>query len=330
MRVKPDLRGAVGTALLLSVLMVSLTVSAVTAAEAASAPALSEALAAYAFSPLSGELAQRAGSAVRLGADPATLAEFIAGAGAQSVADRDVLAAINRAEHLAAARLPVGPVLSRYMQGLAKGIPFARIETAVDGLQGWLVVSARRIDAALPAPADPAGERARLTTVDHGAYALSVGVSEAVLDRSIQLAAKESRPVEAAQAPVLALGVLVASGANQDRSWEVVNAAWNNGYRGEDLERLGKALGRFSRDGQGPPAEVMAQVMAQIGGNAGRDRVFEGLDALVGDGGGRSTGAGPGAGKGMDPARDRPDNDRGRGDPPGPGGGGYGGHGGGH
>jgi hypothetical protein len=324
MRIKPDARKAVGIAFLLSALMAGLPAAAASAAEAAPAPALSEALDAYAFSPLSGELAQRAGSAVRLGADPATVAEFIAGAGTQGVPDRDVLAALNRAEHLAGDRLPVGPVLSRYMQGLAKGIPFARIETVVDGLEAWLVDSARRIDTALPAPADPAGERARLTAIDHGAYALSVGVSEAALDRSIQLAAKESRPVEAAQAPVLALGVLVASGANPEKSWEVVNAAWRNGYRGEDLERLGKALGRLSRDGQGPPAEVMDQVLAQIGSNAGRDRVFEGLDALCGDGGGRSTGAGPGAGKGQDPARDRPDNDRGQGDP-----GGRGGHGGG-
>lgn len=325
MRAIPDVRGAVGIALLLCVLMAGLPASTATAAEAAPAPALSEALAAYAFSPLSGELAQRAGSAVRLGADPATLAEFIAGAGAQNVPDSDVLAALVRAEHLAGSRLPVGPILSRYMQGLAKGIPFARIETVVDGLQTWLVDSARHIDTALPAPADPAGERARLTAIDHGAYALSVGVPQVVLDRSIQLAAKETRPVEAAQAPVLALGVLVASGATPEKSWEVVSAAWRNGYRGEDLERLGKALGRLSRDGQGPPAEVMEQVMAQIRDNAGRDRVFDGLDALYGDGDGRSTGAGPGAGKGQDPARDRPDNDRGRGDPPGPGGGGHGG-----
>ena len=131
--------------------------------------------------------------------------------------------------------------------------------------------------------------------------------------------------MEAAQAPVLALGVLVASGATPEKSWEVVNAAWRNGYRGEDLERLGKALGRLSRDGQGPPAEAMEQVMAQIRDNAGRDRVFDGLDALYGEGDGRSTGAGPGVGKGQDPARDRPGSDQGRGDPPGPGGGGHGG-----
>lgn len=312
MTVKPDVRGAVGVAFLLCVLMAGPPISVVTAAEAAPAPALSDALAAYASSPLSGELAERAVSAVRLGADPASVAVFIADAGSQNVSDRDVLAALNRAEHLAGARLPVGPVLSRYLQGLAKGIPFARIETVVDGLQTWLVDSARRIDATLPAPADPVGERARLTAIDHGAYALSVGVPEAALDRSIRLAAKETRPVEAAQAPVLALGVLVASGATPEKSWEVVNAAWRNGYRGEDLERLGKSLGRLSRDGQGPPAEVMDQVLAQIGGNTGRDRVFEGLDALCGEGGGR--GANPGAGKGQDPARDRPDQDRGRGD----------------
>jgi hypothetical protein len=228
-------------AFLLSALMVGLPVAAA-AAEAAPAPALSEALDAYASSPLSGELAQRAGSAVRLGADPASIAEFIAGAGSQDVSDRDVLSALNRAEHLAGARLPVGPVLSRYMQGLAKGIPFARIETAVDGLQAWLVDSARRIDAALPAAAGREEERARLTAIDHGAYALSVGVPEAALDRSIQLAAKETHPVEAAQAPVLALGVLVASGANPEKSWEVVSAAWRNGYQrgSERLARPGR------------------------------------------------------------------------------------------
>jgi hypothetical protein len=145
--------------------------------------------------------------------------------------------------------------------------------------------------------------------MDHAAYALGVGVPGEALDRSLRLAAAEARPLEAAQAPALAMGVLVASGVETARSWEVVRSAWESGYRGEDLERLGKALGRLSRDGQGPPADVIDQVLAQIGRREGRDRVFDGLDALVGDDGeGRHEGVG--LGRGRDPARDRP-SDRG-------------------
>ena len=58
--------------------------------------------------------------------------------------------------------------------------------------------------------------------------------------------------MDAVQAPLLALGVLVASGVEPDKSLQVVSSAWEHGYRGDDLKRLGKALGRLGQGGEGP------------------------------------------------------------------------------
>ncbi len=304
MKVRPFITGATAAALGALLLLAGAPTEALASAEAVSPPTISQALALYGASPLAGELGECAASAVRLGADPAALADFIAGAGADNRPDRDLLALLRRAERLAGLRLPVEPVLSRYRQGFAKGIPFARIETVVDGLEARLMEAARYLDETLSAPADHEGQRARLTAIDHGAYALGVGVPGGTVERAIRLAVHERRPVDAAQAPVLALGVMAASGVRPEKCWEVVDAAWRNGYRGEDLERLGRAIGRLSRNGQGAPPEVIDQVLAEIVGHAGRDRLFEGLDALCGEGSGRE--GAPGMGTGQDPARDRP------------------------
>jgi len=251
-----------------------------------------------------------ANSAVRHGADPASLAGFLAGAGADGVADRDALAALSRAERLAQSRLPVEPVLSRYLQGVAKGVPFERIESVVDALEVRLADSARRLDAALPRP--PTGRKSGpasprwITALTRSAWGCP---------RPRWIARSGWPPGDPPGRGGPGAGardrVLVASGVNPDKSWDVVLTAWQSGYRGEDLERLGKALGRLSRDGQGAPAEIIDQVLSQIGDHAGREQVFRGAGRPV-----RRTGRRqrpPGLQKGQDPARDRPNQDRDRG-----------------
>ncbi len=246
---------------------------------------------AYAAAP---QLDAAMGAALAAGVDPAELAELTRGAAAHALPVEDLVLIVQRAETLARKDLPVSPVLSRYLQGMAKGVPFPRIETAVNELETRLTMAAVELDRTVPAATDPEARRARLAAIDHGAYALGVGVDAPELERSIALAALEDSPMDAVQAPLLALGVLVASGVEPDKSFQVVSSAWEHGYRGDDLKRLGKALGRLGQAGQGPPEDVVDHVLALIGSDTGPERVFQGLDDLGGPDGSYPPGMGPG------------------------------------
>jgi len=220
-----------------------------------------------------------------------TLRERAALAG---VAPERAEAWVGRLQALADDRLPVAPVLSRYLQGLSKGVPPARIEAAVSDLESRLRQAAARIDAVYAIPSDPAQTQARLVTIDHGAYALGVGVTDSDLTHSIRLVEKDELPLTAVEAPILTLGLLASSGLTPARSLEVVDAAWNHGYRGENLERLGKALGTLGNDGRAPSGEVVQQVLKMIGADASQEAVFRGLDELMGRDDYRLSGSSPG------------------------------------
>jgi hypothetical protein len=246
---------------------------------------------AYATVP---ELDTALGAALAAGVDSAVLAELTQRAAAQALPAEDLLRAVNRVESLARQDLPVMPVLSRYLQGMAKGVPMVRIEAAVDELETRLILAASHLDRTVVPSDDVAARLSRLVAIDHGAYALGVGVDAADLDRSIAMVSHEASPMDAVQAPLLALGVLVASGVEPDKSLQVVSSAWEHGYRGDDLKRLGKALGRLGQGGEGPPEDVVDHVLALIDSNTGPERVFQGLDDLGGQEGAYPPGMGPG------------------------------------
>jgi hypothetical protein len=271
-----------------------------------SSPALSQALSLYATASESSALNTAVQSALAAGVQPDVLAEVLTRSAETDLPDSDLLLIVNHATRLAQRNLPVAPVVSRYLQGLAKGVPFPRIQAVTDQLDARLVEAARRVDAKLPAPTDEATSRARLNAIDHGAYALSVGVSETAFDHSLGLAADEQRPLEAVQAPLLTLGVLVSSGVAPAKSVEVVDSAWKHGFRGQDLERLGKAVSRLSRD-EGSASKVVGQILAMID-DSSQERVFQGLDELIGrtEGGRSTTTIGPGE----DPGNRRVPGDR--------------------
>lgn len=220
--------------------------------------------------------------AVDRGVDQGQLEGLIRSAHSSGVSSEVVGEWVGRVDQLAARRLPVSPVVSRYLQGLAKHIAVSRISAAVGELESRLNDAALRVDAVCRVPSDPASQRLRLAAIDHGAYVLGLGVSGRQLDHSIALAWEEKQSVEAIEAPVLTLGILVASGITADQSMEVVDAAWLHGYRGASLERLGKTLGRLGREGDGPPSEIVAEVLEMIGNGASQDRVFRDLDELIG------------------------------------------------
>jgi hypothetical protein len=240
------------------------------------------------------------------GVEGALLESLVQRAEQQGISAAVTVAWIDRVRSLAENRLPVHPVVSRYLQGLAKGIPPQRIDVVVDRLETRLEEAARHIDARYPMPQDASGRRARLTAIDHGAYVLGLGVSQDHLDRSLTLVSADAPSVRDVQAPILTLGILVASGIAPDKSLEVVDTAWESGYRGENLERLGKALGRRGHEGEPPSIEVVDQVLRLIGSDLTQDEVFQGLDELTG----REDYWLPGLGPGDDPTIRRGDTDR--------------------
>jgi hypothetical protein len=204
------------------------------------------------------------------------VAEVVVRAHECGFSGEELLSLLQRTQHLADRDLPVGPVLSRYLEGMAKGVPYARIDAAAGSLEGLLTSAGEQFNTGFPTAAGEAARRARLASIDHAAYALGLGMSCETLQAPMQLALEDEDPYEAALAPLLTLGILVDSGIEPEASLEVVNLAWTPGYRGDSMERLGVGLGRVAAD----PGAV-AEVLDMISSGAAQDRVFEGLDELV-------------------------------------------------
>jgi hypothetical protein len=255
--------------------------------------------AAYTSEPEYAALADAAHSALDHGVPPDLLEEVTRRASETSLPAEDLLAVYRHAERVAATRLPVAPVLDRYLKGLSRGVPFARIQQAAQDLEQRLVEASRRLDSRFRDPAGDVEAAARLDAIDEGAFALSQGVAPEHLDRSVSLAEGEESPYEAVRHPLFALGVLAASGVQSDRCLEVVSVAWDHGYRGNDLERLGRDLGSLVAAGE----DVIDGVLEQIQENSSKDRVLDGLDELSGRS--RETHHPPGVTPGEDPTHGR-------------------------
>jgi hypothetical protein len=255
--------------------------------------------------------------------------ELVRRAAESGLTPEQTQAILQRADQLETSGLPSWGILDRYLEGMAKQIPLPQIEAAVARLEDRLHRAAHSIDQVFPAgPAvagkpSPAGEdesrRARAALIDHGAYALSVGLTPEMLMTAMRFAADEHQGLQEAAAPVLALSCLVNSGAQSSASLELVQVAWSHGLRGTDLEHLGRDLGSLGRDGQGPPPEVLQEVLGWIRAGTEHDRLFKDLDQLRGRGAeqpehppGMNPGddpshiRGPG-GPPEDPSHDRPD-----------------------
>jgi hypothetical protein len=253
--------------------------------------------------------------------EPDLRAELRERAVTAGLAEADQARMEQRLVRIQTANLPVRPVLDRYLQGLAKAVPFSRIESVVDLLEARLRDAARRVDDVFPLARTGPDSPARLALIDDGAYAIGAGVPPAGVAAALRLAAKEQDGPAAAAAPVLAIGCLAASGMAPDRSAEFVREAWERGFRGMELERLGRDVAGLGHPGQGPPSAAIDQLRGMMREGADRDRILHHLDALRGLEGYR----GPGVGPGQDPGQMRgpggPPHDPGRvgpGNPPSP------------
>jgi len=219
-------------------------------------------------------------TALARGVDEALLRSLLEKGTPDVLPSETLTAWVEHAGQLAELGLPVNPVVSRYLQGLAKGVPISRIESAVLVLEDRLRQAALLVDA-LGAPVS-ALPSARLITIDHVAYALGLGLPVEEVERSLALAGTEPDPARAAQAPVLTLGILTASGLSHETSFELVATAWDKGYRGDSMERLGKALGTANPEGGAPSQKLVQEVLMLLGEESSQDRFFEGLDELMG------------------------------------------------
>jgi hypothetical protein len=219
---------------------------------------------------------------------------------------------LDRASQLEARGLPAASVLDRYLEGLSRGVPLPRIESVVDQLETRLRDSAQRVDLVFPPVQDPNTRAMRLVLIDHCAYAMSVGVPADGLDQAMRLAASGNEGPAAGRAPVLAMSCLMAGGLDASSSLELVRSAWRSGYRGRDLERLGRDLGGLGAQGQGPPPDVLRQVRDSLHSGADRETMLRRLEELRDH-------EGPGPGQhgppGMRPGDD-PSDMRGPGGPP--------------
>jgi len=84
-------------------------------------------------------------------------------------------------------------------------------------------------------------------------------------------------------------------------SFDLVASAWDHGYRGDDLERLGETVLKLGQRDRSPKV-IVDQVMTMIGHESSPDRLFRDLDALDGQGDGSTP---PGAVPVDDPGRRR-------------------------
>jgi hypothetical protein len=216
---------------------------------------------------------------------------------------------LRRADRLEAAGLPSHPVLDRVLQGIAKGVPFQRIEGVADELEVRLAMAARHVDGVFGS-VPPSERAARSVLIDHGAYVLSEGVPGKAVEEVLKLAKDASLGPGEGSAGVLALGSLVGVGLKPEVSLNFVRTAWIKGYRGADLEMLGTELASLGKEGQGPPPGVVDRVLGMVRQDMEHERVFRDLDAMRG-----ADHPGPIAPPGTQPGED-PGHQRGPGGPP--------------
>ncbi|MFH1833835.1 MAG: hypothetical protein ABH877_02325 [bacterium] len=237
------------------------------------------------------------------------------------LAEADQVRMEQRLVRIEAADLPVRPVLDRYLQGLAKAVPFARIESVVDQLETRLRDAAASIDEVFPPARTGPDPQQRLALIDDGAYALGAGVPPSGVTLALRLAENEQTGPVAAAAPVLVVGCLTASGMAPDQSVDLVREAWGRGFRGMELERLGRDLAGLGRPGQGPPPAAIDRLHEMMREGADRERILRHLDTMHGPDGYRGPGIGPGQDPGQMPGPGGPPHDPGHlgrgGHPPG-------------
>ncbi len=213
---------------------------------------------------------------------------------------------LDRIDRIAASDLPAAVVLDRYLEGLSKDVPLERITAVIDQLESRLRNSAGWVDEVYGPAFRDRSAPVRLALIDNCAYATAVGVTSDGIVQMMHLAADAHQAPEEGKSAVLAVGCLVGSGLSQSASCDLVRMAWQHGFRGTDLERLGRDVGGLKPDEKGqPPEQVVQRLMDSIRAGAPPQEIFHDLDILRGA---DSPGPGehpPGTRPGEDPSERR-------------------------
>ncbi len=233
-------------------------------------------------------------AALRGGADPVLFATLIDRLAASGSSPDDLAEIARRARRLSEGELPPGPVLDRYLQGLSKGVPLDRIRSVADGIEERLRLFASLVAERVPGFRMRGTRKERLELISEGAYALDAGAPAKHLGKAISLDAAPDRPFADMEAPVLALGCLVAGGITPDRSLEVIETAHAHGMRGPDLERIGRDLALAATRNNGVPTDPMVdEVLLMLRGGERIDHIAGYLETMCEEERGRAPGTSP-------------------------------------
>lgn len=211
-------------------------------------------------------------------------------------AARRVVEAVERAGERG---VPLRPLLSKALEGAAKGVPADRIGAAVSSYAGRLERSIGLV-----------GPERGPDVVVAGADALGRGVPSDQVRRVAR-----SSPADRGAVPLVVLGDLVEAGVPADRAAETVGEAVRQGVSGDALLRMPDRVRRMIRRGV-PPAHAAERAR----GAAARRGPPAGAPGGPPGGAGGGPGDGPPVPPGSGPPGDPPGKGKGGGSGGGPGG----------
>jgi hypothetical protein len=162
---------------------------------------------------------------------------------------QDVDALIRVADEAAAKGLPSAPVVNKIREGIAKGVPPARINPVVQ----QLVEHLQTADGIVREGQVPAAAAERAAAVTLLAEALGAGVTPAEvrdLRRQAQAAGQPPMPAEAVASAARGLGFIKDARLPVADGSAVIAEAARRGFRGSDLLDLGREIKRRETDYQ--------------------------------------------------------------------------------
>lgn len=260
--------------------------------------------------------------AVAAGADRTTVQSIVDRATRSGLTAESTIDLLQPAVRLAEQGLPATPVLNKSLEGLAKGVPPARMTPVLNRLQTYTEQAGAVVSSWLDRPdvQTMMGEDGSVDASVRDRFVVNVAQSQqqGVDIRTVQ-SLLDALPTETSQRPIPSQRIVVAlsvlpdlPGARQgtQSTRRLLTAALNANYTPEDLRQLPAALESARRTSQ-RPADVLARGTAQaISNGAPATDVLRGLfqGAVPG---------GPPSGVGADqPGQGPPEAPPGQGKPP--------------
>jgi hypothetical protein len=220
------------------------------------------------FDPARNELTHRARVA---GIPPDAFDDLMLRGRNAGFSDRQLAALGNRVLGICDQGLPCLLVLDRVRQGIAKGAPYDRIESACDRIENRLREGASLVDRAFPELAGARGDRTRdpgpgpgerLALIDQTAFALEKGVPPASVEAifgSLRVAGPAPVQARAVVPPLIAMTSLVSEGVPPGPCLAFITEACRSGVCGPDLTGLSLAMAQAMR--AGGRDEILHQVL---------------------------------------------------------------------